>query len=170
MLKKLGRRMRKGISTLIASVLLIAFTVAVAGIVSVWMTSFTRSSTGNIKSQADLKIICSNSGVSLQNVKYCSGYLSGDVSNSGTVALGNITLQILYSNGTMEPELYLSFTGSSVSTSTSCCGNLAISPGEKYRFNTTIDSNYNVVRVSTNCTETGTDEVSTNNGDISVTC
>jgi flagellin-like protein len=163
--------MRKGISPLIATVLLIAFTVSVAGMISVWLTSFTKTSTDVVGTQANTQIICSNGQIDLQSVNYCSTnkYLSGDVSNPSTIALGNISLQILYSNGTQEPRLYLLLQGSSVSTNTTCCGNLSISPGEKYRFNVSgIDSNYDRIRVVTNCTERATDEVQS--GDVSSSC
>jgi flagellin-like protein len=162
--------MGKGVSPLIATVLLIAFTVAVAGIISVWLTGFTRTTSETVGSQANIQIICNNGQISLSNLKYCStnGYLSGDISNSGTIALGNITLQILYDNGTQHPKLYLSLIGGSVSTSTTCCGNLSISPAEKYRFNTSVNSNYEIIRVITNCTATVTDEAQAS--DVTLSC
>jgi FlaG/FlaF family flagellin (archaellin) len=149
---------------------LIAFTVAVAGIISIWLTGFARVTTSTISSQANIEIICNNGQISLSNLKYCSssGYLSGDILNSGTIALGNITIQIIYANGTQHPKLYLSLFGSSVDAETSCCGNLTISPGEKYRFNTTVGSNYEKIRVITNCTAKATDEASSS--DVSLIC
>jgi flagellin-like protein len=160
--------MNKGISPLIATVLLIAFTVAVAGIISVWLTGFTKTTTGTVGTQANIEIICNNGQISLSNLKYCNGYLSGDISNSGTITLGNITLQILYTNGTQHPKLYLSLIGNSVSVDTTCCGNLTISPAEKYRFNTSVSSNYDKIRVITNCTAKVTDEASSS--DVTVSC
>jgi flagellin-like protein len=144
--------MKKGISPLIATVLLIAFTVAVAGIISVWLTGFAATTTKTVGSQANLEIICTGAQISLTGLRYCSNYLSGDVSNSGMLALGNITMQIFYTNGTQHPKLYLSLVGNSVNVSTACCGNLTISPGEKYRFNTSVSSNYDKIRVIPNCT------------------
>lgn len=150
----------KGISPLIATVLLIAFTVAVAGIISVWLTGFASTTTKTVGGQANIEIICTGGQISLKNLKCVNGYLSGDISNAGTIALGNITLQILYTNGTQHPKLYLSLVGNSVNASTTCCGNLTISPAEKYRFNTSISSGYDKIRVLTNCTAKVTDEAS----------
>jgi len=50
----------KGISPLIAAVLLIAFTVAVGGIIAVWVTSFTKTTTTNV-------------GVSTRGATACQG-------------------------------------------------------------------------------------------------
>jgi flagellin-like protein len=49
----------KGISPMIAVVLLIAFTVAVGGIISVWLTGFTRTTTGGTESRAEALSRCS---------------------------------------------------------------------------------------------------------------
>jgi flagellin-like protein len=162
--------MKKGISPLIATVLLIAFTVAVAGIISVWLTGFAKITTSTVGSQANIEIICNNGQISFSNLIYCStsGYLSGDISNSGTIALGNITMQIIYTNGTQHPKLYLSLIGSSTNTSTACCGNLTISSAEKYRFNTSVSSNYDKIRVITNCTAKVTDEA--DSSDVTASC
>lgn len=170
MRKKL-EKMRKAISSLIATVLLIAFTVSVASIISVWLTGFTRSTTSTVSSQAEMDITCNNAQIALSTLKYCSSnsYLSGDVSNSGTVALGNVSLQILYSNGTQHPKLYLSLLGGAISSSTSCCGNLTLTTAEKYRFNISgINSNYDKIRVITNCTSRATDEASSS--DVTLSC
>ena len=153
--------MKKGISPLIATVLLIAFTVAVAGIISVWLTGFASTTTKTVGGQANIEIICTGGQISLSNLRFCSsgGNLTGDVSNAGTLALGNITLQILYANGTQQ-KFYLSLMGNLINVNTTCCGNLTISPAEKYRFNISATSGYDKIRVLTNCTAKVTDEAS----------
>jgi FlaG/FlaF family flagellin (archaellin) len=151
--------------------LLIAFTVGVAGIISVWLTGFAKTSTDTVGSQANTEIVCNSGIISFSDLGYCSTsrYLSGDVSNTGTIALGNISMQIIYANGTQHSKLYLLLQGSSVSTSTTCCSNLTISPSEKYRFNISgINSNYDVIRVITNCTSKVTDEAKTS--DVTASC
>ncbi|MBI5061275.1 MAG: hypothetical protein HZB67_03095 [Candidatus Aenigmarchaeota archaeon] len=74
---------RKGISPLVASVLLIAFTLSIAGIMATWSTSFVRGKTSVITSQAE----CIGSlDVEVKN------YQSG-VDGSGN-AVANVTLMI----------------------------------------------------------------------------
>lgn len=58
----------KGISPMIAVVLLIAFTVAVGGIMSVWMTSFTTSTTGSVDSAATNQTRCSGTYIDVISV------------------------------------------------------------------------------------------------------
>jgi len=66
---------RKGISPLIASVLLIAFTLAIAGIMATWATSYVRGQTSQISSQTE-----------------CIGALDAEVKSfdSGTGSIGLI--------------------------------------------------------------------------------
>ncbi|MEM5773141.1 MAG: archaellin/type IV pilin N-terminal domain-containing protein [Candidatus Aenigmatarchaeota archaeon] len=148
----------KGISPLIATVLLIALTVAVAGIVGTWLFGFTRTSTQTVQQQANIEIICGNGGISLSDVCYSNGYLAGYMRNTGTITLGNITINILYTNGSVQ-RYYFSYAGGSVLAQTSCCGNLTLFVGEKYKFNVSADTNYQLVYILTNCTSKVTDEV-----------
>lgn len=149
----------KGISPLIATVLLIAFTVAVAGIVNLWLTSFTRTSSETVSSQATTELICSYGGLSLGGLKYSSstGNMSGDIENTGTIALGNITLQIIYTNATTN-KIHLCLYGTRVeSCSVSTFSTVA---REKYSFNVSAGgSNYDKIRVISNCS-TAYDEAS----------
>lgn len=97
--------MWKGISPLIAEVLLIGFTVAVASIIIVWVTSFTKTSTREIGSQAETQMSCTYGGIEFYDtVTYnsSSSILSGYLRNTGNIPLGNISFQILYANGTIQ--------------------------------------------------------------------
>jgi len=51
----------KAISPMIATILLIAFTVAVGGIISVWMTSYTRTTGASVSSVTENTTACMNS-------------------------------------------------------------------------------------------------------------
>lgn len=127
----------RGISPIIAVVLLIAFTVAVAGILSIWLMGFARTSTETIEEESLTQLICSYGGISLSDLKFCSttNRITGKVENTRTINLGNITVQILYTNGTSQKN------------------DLGISllPREKYSFNISASSNYDKIRVMTNC-------------------
>jgi len=133
--------MKKGISPLIAEVLLIGFTVAVASIIILWVTGFTKTSTKTISSQAETQMACIHAGIDFYgNVIYnqTSQTLSGYLQNTGNIPLGNISFQVLYDNGTVQNfQNYL----------------LEILPTNVASFSLTgISSNLNMIYVSTNCT------------------
>jgi len=148
--------MKKGISPLIAVVLLIAFTVIIAGIVIAWIMNFTRTTTTTVGQQVNLEIVCSYAGISLENLKYSSPYLSGNVENTGSVSIGNITLTIIYTNASAQ-SIGLCSSGNNV---ISCSvANLSLIPRQIVSFNVSISGNYQKIRVTTNCTN-AYDEVS----------
>jgi flagellin-like protein len=138
-------RRKKGISPLIATVLLIAFTVAVAAIVSTWITTFTSESAGTVGEKSEEELYCVYGGVSLTGLRYHStdGYLSGIVENTRYVDIGNITLQIFYDNATSK-RVKLNNSGST--------SFMSLEPREQDMFNLSgIDSNYNTFHLYTNC-------------------
>jgi flagellin-like protein len=158
----------KGISPLVASVMLIAFTIAVAGIISIWLTSFAKTTTEEVTERATTEIECVYGGISLHNLKFCKkngwGFLSGFLENTRLISLGEITIHAIYDNGTIQKtELCL------IDASVEECAtaNLSIAPNEEFLFNITTGSNYEKIRVSTNCSGV-TDDVS--RGDVSLTC
>lgn len=131
--------MRKGISPFITSVLLIALVIAVAGIYTGWFTNFIRDITSTIKGHGEKKIECSYGGIALDDLEYnsTSEYLSGNIENTNIIPLGNIDLEIFYDNATREKKDL----------------NKVLEPGEKDVFNEAISSNYEKIRVITNCSE-----------------
>lgn len=139
----------KGISPLIATVLLIAFTIAVAGIISIWLTSFTKTSSQLVEEEATTQLVCSYGGISLSDLRYSNNRLSGNVENTRTIVLGDITIQILYTNATSQKEPL----------------NITLEPREKISFNLSASSNYDKIRVMTNCSsvydEVGSSDVAT---------
>lgn len=72
----------KGLSPLIASVLLIAFTVSVAMIIMTWFTSFARGTTENISATGETAVGCSSAGISIEHI-----YISG---TNGVIVVRNI--------------------------------------------------------------------------------
>lgn len=73
----------KGISSLIASVLLIAFTVSVSMIILGWFSSFAKSTTTNISSSATEAIGCNNAGVAIERIYVTGTNASIIVKNTG---------------------------------------------------------------------------------------
>ncbi len=145
--------MVKGLSPLIATVLLIAFTVAVAGIVSTWLTGFTKTSTETVGDTATDELICSYGHIALSDMLYCRSRVSGVITNTGQIVLGNITLQELFENQTTT-TFYLCKAGSTVIT----CGgqsNLTLTAREAVSFNISIgNTNFATTRIFTNCSST----------------
>lgn len=141
----------KGLSPLIATVLLIAFTVGVGGIISVWISSFTRTSSETISNEGNLQIICSNGAVDLSSLRYCNNNISGIIKNTGRIAIGNITLQTVFNNGSQ-----ISHALNDTDTGGSNSGNyLTRKPGQLFSFNVSIgggsSGNYNTIWIYTNC-------------------
>lgn len=99
----------KGISALIATVLLLAFTIAVAGIVSIFFTGFTKQTTGSVSGQGGALIACSGSAPTVDLVKYNSTNASSinvTYSNPGSIALASVSMYITLSNSTtFQPTL-----------------------------------------------------------------
>jgi len=137
--------MKKGISPFIASILLIAFAVAVAGVYGGWFQSFINTITGTIEKREEKRVECIYGGIALDDLEYnsSSGNLTGTVENTDIIPLGNIDLEIFYDNTTREEKDL----------------NKELEPGEKDTFNVLADSNYDKVRVLTNCSDVD-DEVS----------
>lgn len=146
--------MRKGISPFIASVLLIAFAITVAGIYSGWITSFTKTTTETVKEHSEKRVTCSYGGIALDDVKYnrTSRNLSGTVENTDIIALGNIDFEIFYTDAS-RGKLDL---------------NMTLEPGEKNTFNQNVPkmniTDYTEIRVLTNCSNVY-DEVSSSDID-----
>lgn len=163
----------KGVSPLIATVLLIAFTIAVGGIISVWLTQFTQTQTDIVGKESETQIVCGTGGIQFSDVKFCStnNYLTGAFSNTGSIGIGNITMTILYTNASREVR-YFENRGGSLFNLTSCCGNLTMIPADKFAFNISLGgSNHDIIRITTNCTTTRvSDEVSSSKNEISKAC
>jgi flagellin-like protein len=88
----------KAISPMIAVVLLIAFTVAVGGIISVWLTGFTRTATGGTESRTEALTRCTASGFEVISVKSANKFIYL-TQYSSDVQIYPIT--VIYSDGSV---------------------------------------------------------------------
>jgi flagellin-like protein len=86
------RRM-KGISALIAVIMLIAFTMIVAGILAGWATQF-------VEQQRSELSLCSKAGILIQNANHANGKLTVQIFNSGDVELTGFSARITDRNET----------------------------------------------------------------------
>ena len=139
----------KGISPLIATVLLIAFTVAVAGIIATWITGFATTTSQTVSTQSNIEITCAYGAINIRSLKYSSPYLSGVVENNGQIDLGNISISIIYQNATSEK---VQLCKSGITGQTCAVSNLSLRISEQQSFNFSLNgSNYDEIRVITNC-------------------
>ena len=83
------RRKRKGISPLVAVIMLIAFTMIVAGILAGWATRFATE-------QRSILEKCVRANVVIKRATYSVGNLSLMLYNAGTVPLRDFTVQVTY--------------------------------------------------------------------------
>ncbi|MDY6771549.1 MAG: archaellin/type IV pilin N-terminal domain-containing protein [Candidatus Nanohaloarchaea archaeon] len=93
---------RKGISPLIAAVLLIAFTMAVAAILTAWVTTFTKQTTGQVGNKSQRLVACSFAGLSIYDAVYNQGNnaVTIAVANTGTRDLSDgVSIVVSHNNG-----------------------------------------------------------------------
>jgi len=111
---------RKGISPLIAAVLLIAFTMAVAAILTAWVTTFTQETTSDVGNKTQEQISCSFAGVTIYDAVWDgSDTLTVSVSNTGTRDLDDgVSVTGFLSNGSAKSSQISSLSTGSVETTT----------------------------------------------------
>ena len=90
--------MAKGISPLIASVMLVAMTVAVASIFFGWMSSFTRDTVNTVSDKSDQVMDCQSASIIIDNVYIDTTAKTASVivRNNGWVSNLSLTSAILY--------------------------------------------------------------------------
>jgi flagellin-like protein len=92
----------KGISPLIAAVLLIAVTVGIGLIVSMFYMSFTKQTTGSVSGSGQTLVNCGDSYPTVSMVRYPasgSGMMNVSFINPGNDLLSNVTIYTVMSNG-----------------------------------------------------------------------
>ncbi len=93
--------MKKAISPLIATVLLIAFTITIATILASWMTGFTTTQTETAGGKAREEIACAYGSLAIKSMKYnnSENKLYGEIENEmGDTDLSNITFSVILAN------------------------------------------------------------------------
>lgn len=157
----------KGISPLIAIILLIAFTVGVGGIISLWLTGFTATQTSTVETSGERLVKCANSVLDIEAV-YNTTFTPP---KGSTDANGDFNVTVVYYSGT--EDLYnftISLTdnigGVFTQSNTTkyvknSSGTWAMNPGEKYTFILNFDENITEspitkARVSALCQDTFT--------------
>ncbi|MBI4894668.1 MAG: hypothetical protein HY833_02955 [Candidatus Aenigmarchaeota archaeon] len=142
----------KGISPLVATVLLIAFVVSVGGLVAAWTSSFTKDTTQLVADQSKLQITCQYGKLNLKSLQFASTpvKLSGVMENNGLIALGNLSLTVVYQNASSERFQLCSTAAGAASCGS---GNMTLLQSQLAAFNITIGGpNYESIKLSSNCT------------------
>jgi flagellin-like protein len=95
---------KKGVSPLIGAVLLIGFTMLVAGIITFWISGFTKSTTEKIGGGGETLVKCSFGGVSIYDVIWDSGSneLRVSIANIGTVDFTDVNVVVDISGQTSQ--------------------------------------------------------------------
>jgi len=109
--------LRKGVSPLIATVLLIAFTLSIAGLLGGWLTSMTKTQTENIDQSSREVINCTNTHFDIFQVM-CKNSTPSE-QNTIRIAITNMGVNSLYDFSTyvqIGGELYINNTGGPNST------------------------------------------------------
>ena len=92
----------KGLSPFIAAIMLIAFTVAVGGIISIFLTGFFKSSTGSVGSSGNALIACAGNAPTVDAVlgNKTSGVFNITYTNPGSVSLVSMAGYLTKANAT----------------------------------------------------------------------
>lgn len=132
----------KGISPLIATVILIAFVIAVAGILSTFFTGFTKEQKAGVESKATTIIDCSVATMDLDNVAVSVNptNFSLVVSNTGQEELSG--LKVIFFNSTYAGTCMTSgnptlTVGETKTITNSSCTEMPVGPITKIQVTTT---------------------------------
>jgi len=94
---------QKGVSPLIAAVLLIAFTMAVAAILTAWLTTFTKEQTENVGNRSNQVISCSYAGIAIYDAVWddTNDRMLVSIANTGAIDLTDVNVYV-YRSGVQE--------------------------------------------------------------------
>lgn len=93
--------MNKGISPLIAGVLLIAFTLAVAAIISGWLSGVMRTTVTQVEKGTEEQVECSKGILEIIGNKCDGGDLTIVIQNTGTINLTSFSVYATATDGTV---------------------------------------------------------------------
>ena len=144
----------KGVSPLVATALLIAFTIGVAATLSFWLIPYLKKISEQTSQQTDIQLICSRGGVSFTDLVYnlTTSSLSGKIENSGSVVLGNFSMRVIYTNYSFS-SFDLCLSGNEIIACDH--SNLSLLPREKVAFNLSLEQNFDTITLTTNCSAYG---------------
>lgn len=90
----------KGVSPLIAAVLVIAFTLAVAVVIGSWLTQMAKTQTETVESSMGAQVNCTKARLEIIDVACVDNDLTIAIANLGPVELSNPSFYARLTNGT----------------------------------------------------------------------
>ncbi len=132
------RILNKGISPLIAGVLLIAFTLAVAAIIGGWLTSTVREETTQVGTGFALQVNCTKAALDIIDAVCVTNNITIGVSNTGPISVKSPSI---YARATDETPCIVTYTDTIAPGSSVVFRNNCGFTGKTLQF----------VRVSANC-------------------
>lgn len=95
---------RKGISPIIASVLLLAVTLSIMGIFSGWAPQLVQSVTEDTSNSTNQRLNCNDAGLGFESASFSGSNLDVAIRNTGTYDLGNVIIAAYYSNDSLAAQ------------------------------------------------------------------
>ncbi len=143
----MAQRFKKGVSPLVASVLLISFTMAIAAILATWATQYMTQQTNTLTTKGN-EANCVYARMNLDTYSYdkVANQLIMIVNNDGRIGLQNFTLFLYNGSGISRIPLE---TDASVTNRQ----NTTLSPGEPRSFIVNGVANVTRFKVVSNCPE-----------------
>jgi len=105
----------KAISPMIAVVLLIAFTVAVGGLLSVWFSTLTSSQTQTVSSDSEAQVKCASNSLTVSEVRYPSSgsprIVNVTLTSAGSQVMKNVTITVVGGGASTNSIKYFNASG-----------------------------------------------------------
>lgn len=95
---------RKGISPIIASVLLLAVTLSIMGIFSGWAPQLVQSVTEDTSNRTDHRLNCNDADLGFETASFSGSNLDVAIRNTGNYDLNNVIIAAYYTNDTLAAQ------------------------------------------------------------------
>ncbi|MCD6435199.1 MAG: hypothetical protein J7L15_02245 [Clostridiales bacterium] len=128
----------KGISPLIAAVLLIAVTMTIAGIMASWASSFVKTQIRTAQNQSEA--MCFGAQIILSNAKIIDNVGYFTIENPSSTSLKDFRGYLFYDNPSYNEPI--DTTKSYCQQDSTTLANLTLKPGDVHTFNFTFSHNY----------------------------
>ena len=126
------KKSKKGISPLIATVLLIAFTIAIGGVLLIWFSSLTNTQTQTVGTSSEKLADCAASAITIREARYNS------TPGSAASTFVNVTISLVAGTQNIA-NLTVFVTGKGITNSTA--DNSTITPGSTITIRANVSSN-----------------------------
>jgi flagellin-like protein len=140
--------MLKGVSPVIAVVLLIALVSGLAGIIYAWSRGMVVLTTERVRKEMEVRAECLYASIDLFGLRYCEPWFIGFIQNTGAAKLNEFRFQVIFKNLSLK-FVPLCFAENRV---LSCAeANASARPGEIFPFNLSLEPNYDLIKLLTDC-------------------